>query len=100
MNTDETSHIPHEIGEMSIGALFSHWRYAFHFFYVQRYCSAVISCTDEPDAGCHYYKPPCQQLYLEAHENFLRKLQAMVGYGGCFRHGEWWLRMMYTFKGF
>mmetsp|Transcript_67372 Transcript_67372/g.147641 ORF Transcript_67372/g.147641 Transcript_67372/m.147641 type:complete len:466 (-) Transcript_67372:28-1425(-) len=27
--------------------------------------------------GCHYYKPPCQQLYLEAHENFLRKLQAM-----------------------
>jgi len=29
-----------------------------------------------------------------------RKLQAMVGYGGCFRHGEWWLKMMYTFKGF
>eukprot|EP00434_Breviolum_minutum_P025517 symbB.v1.2.022547.t1/scaffold2009.1/size92556/6 len=27
--------------------------------------------------GCHYYKPPCQQLYLEAHQIFLGKLQAM-----------------------
>ena len=26
--------------------------------------------------GCHYYKPPCQQLYLEAHQIFLQKLQA------------------------
>jgi len=28
--------------------------------------------------GCHYYKPPCQQLYVEAHEIFVKKAQAML----------------------
>lgn len=29
-------------------------------------------------SGCHYYKPPCQQLYLEAHQIFLGKLQVRL----------------------
>eukprot|EP00929_Paragymnodinium_shiwhaense_P064558 TRINITY_DN32346_c0_g2_i2.p1 TRINITY_DN32346_c0_g2~~TRINITY_DN32346_c0_g2_i2.p1 ORF type:complete len:502 (-),score=124.78 TRINITY_DN32346_c0_g2_i2:154-1659(-) len=29
--------------------------------------------------GCHYYKQPCQQLYLEAHSIFIQKVQALTG---------------------
>ncbi|CAE7560466.1 MNN10, partial [Symbiodinium pilosum] len=28
--------------------------------------------------GCHYYKAPCQQLYMEAHSIFVSQVQAMV----------------------